>query len=109
MADDIAQEAASYRIIISTSLGLTVQERRLLAFLFISSRPSKAQIMDHLYRSVGDREPEVKIVDVMICKMRRKLKPLCVDIQTHWGRGYYLENADRERIDNLVSRDMLPA
>ena len=35
-------------------------------------------------------EPEIKIIDVWICKLRKKLKPLGVNIDTVWGRGYRL-------------------
>lgn len=35
-------------------------------------------------------EPEIKIIDVFVCKLRKKLKPLGVEIQTVWGSGYRL-------------------
>lgn len=50
---------------------------------------TKQQIMDALY---GDDDgPEIKIVDVLICKLRRKVVEATggLDvIQTVWGRGY---------------------
>jgi len=48
---------------------------------------SKEQIMNHLYLLDG---PEIKIVDVFVCKLRKKLKEGGADaeIQTVWGRGY---------------------
>jgi hypothetical protein len=41
----------------------------------------------------GDRpnlDPEIKIVDVYVCKARKKLKGFGVEIETVWGRGYRL-------------------
>lgn len=51
---------------------------------------TKQQIMDALYGG-GDDEPEIKIVDVLVCKLRQKIIEAtggldCV--QTVWGRGY---------------------
>ena len=37
-----------------------------------------------------DEPGEEKIIDVLVCKIRKKLKPYGIDIKTHWGRGYYL-------------------
>lgn len=50
---------------------------------------TKQQIMDALYG--GEVEPEIKIVDVMICKLRHKVMEATggLDvIETVWGRGY---------------------
>jgi two-component system cell cycle response regulator CtrA len=49
---------------------------------------SKEAILDHLYGGLD--EPNPKIIDVFICKIRKKLQALGVDdfIETNWGRGY---------------------
>jgi two-component system cell cycle response regulator CtrA len=42
-------------------------------------------------------EPELKIIDVFICKLRKKLSLACGGdnyIETVWGRGYVLRDAD---------------
>jgi two-component system cell cycle response regulator CtrA len=42
-------------------------------------------------------EPELKIIDVFICKLRKKLSLACGGdnhIATVWGRGYVLRAAD---------------
>lgn len=39
----------------------------------------------------NDDDREIKIVDVVICKIRKKLQPLGVTIQTVWGEGYRME------------------
>lgn len=53
---------------------------------------SKEQIMFYLYSASNENEPEIKIVDVWICKIRNLFKqasPGSEDfIQTVWGRGY---------------------
>ncbi len=63
---------------------------------FLASRRgmtvTKEMFLSHLYG--GRDEPEIKIIDVFICKLRRKLAeagapPL---IETVWGRGYTIRS-----------------
>jgi two-component system cell cycle response regulator CtrA len=53
--------------------------------------------LNHLYG--GMDEPELKIIDVFICKLRKKLKAVAGDhyIETVWGRGYMLHDPHEER------------
>ena len=47
--------------------------------------------LNHLYGSMD--EPELKIIDVFICKLRKKLATAAGGknfIETVWGRGYVL-------------------
>jgi two-component system cell cycle response regulator CtrA len=63
---------------------------------------SKEAILDHLYGGLD--EPNPKIIDVFICKIRKKLKQLGVNdfIETNWGRGYM-------GIDHRQDKPSLPA
>lgn len=36
---------------------------------------------------LGD-QPDIKIIDVYICKVRKKLAPFGIEIVTRWGVGY---------------------
>ncbi len=51
---------------------------------------TKDVFLNHLYG--GMDEPEIKIIDVFICKLRRKLQLVGAGhlINTVWGRGYIL-------------------
>lgn len=54
---------------------------------------TKQMFLSHLYR--GTDEPEIKIIEVFICKMRKKLALACGGqnyIETVWGRGYVLRD-----------------
>ncbi len=58
---------------------------------------TKAMFLNHLYD--GRDEPEVKIIDVFICKLRKKLAAATggeTYIETVWGRGYVLRNPENE-------------
>jgi two-component system cell cycle response regulator CtrA len=52
---------------------------------------TKEMFLSHLYGDID--EPEIKIVDVFICKLRKKLAEATGGtrfIETVWGRGYVL-------------------
>jgi two-component system cell cycle response regulator CtrA len=54
---------------------------------------TKEMILDHLYG--GMYEPEVKIIDIFVCKLRKKLAQATGGshyIETVWGRGYVLRD-----------------
>jgi two-component system cell cycle response regulator CtrA len=54
---------------------------------------TKEMFLNHLYG--GMDEPEIKIIDVFICKLRKKLSTACGGdnyIETIWGRGYVLRD-----------------
>jgi len=49
--------------------------------------------LNHLY--AGMDEPEIKIIDVFVCKLRKKLAQATGGqhcIETVWGRGYVLRD-----------------
>jgi two-component system cell cycle response regulator CtrA len=82
-------------VLIPIEWRLTTSEARMFAHLTTKPQCSKDSLMAALYGlKPDDDEPEVKIVDVFVCKMRRKLKPFGVEIVTIWGQGYGLK--DRE-------------
>ena len=53
---------------------------------------TKEAFLNHLYG--GMDEPEMKIIDVFICKLRRKLSDAGAPnvIATVWGRGYMVRD-----------------
>jgi len=56
---------------------------------------SKDAFISHIYGGID--EPETKIIDVFICKLRRKLRKAGLQdakIDTIWGQGYMLRNQD---------------
>ena len=58
---------------------------------------TKEAFLNHLYG--GMAEPEVKIIDVFICKLRKKLAQAGAEdlIGTVWGRGYVLREPQPAR------------
>jgi two-component system cell cycle response regulator CtrA len=72
---------------------LTGKEYAILELLSLrkGTTLTKDMFLNHLYG--GMDEPELKIIDVFICKLRKKLSLACGGlhyIETVWGRGYVL-------------------
>jgi two-component system, cell cycle response regulator CtrA len=74
---------------------LTQAEAKVMGCLLAREFCSKDTLMAALYRNDGRDEAEPKIVDVFICKIRKKVSPFGVIIHTSWGQGYYLDQASR--------------
>lgn len=77
---------------------LTAQEARFMGVLVHRDQPTKNAFMAALYRDTGADEAEEKIVDVLACKIRKKVAPFGVEIQTIWGHGYALPDHQREAL-----------
>ena len=74
---------------------LTGKEYQMLELLSLrkGTTLTKEMFLNHLY--VGMDEPELKIIDVFICKLRKKLSEATGrenHIETVWGRGYVLRD-----------------
>ncbi len=57
-------------------------------------------------RLPNKEETDPKIVDVVICNLRKKLKPFDLKIKTAWACGYYMEPPDRARANALLKSYM---
>ena len=60
---------------------------------------TKDAFLNHLYGGID--EPEIKIIDVFVCKLRKKLTNSGLPglIETIWGRGYMIrDNIDQNKI-----------
>jgi len=78
---------------------LTGKEYQMLELLSLrkGTTLTKEMFLNHLYG--GMDEPELKIIDVFICKLRKKLSLATggkTYIETVWGRGYVLREPDPE-------------
>ncbi|MCK5384209.1 MAG: response regulator transcription factor, partial [Alphaproteobacteria bacterium] len=76
-------------------LHLTGKEYGILELLSLrkGSTLTKEMFLNHLYG--GMDEPEAKIIDVFICKLRKKLADATDGsnyIETVWGRGYVIRD-----------------
>ncbi len=76
-------------------LHLTGKEYAILELLSLrkGTTLTKEMFLNHLYGGID--EPELKIIDVFVCTLRKKLSTACDGenyIETVWGRGYVLRD-----------------
>ena len=77
---------------------LTGKEYQMLELLSLrkGTTLTKEVFLNHLYDGI-DEEPEPKIIDVFVCKLRKKLAAASNGkhhIETVWGKGYLLRDAE---------------
>ncbi len=66
---------------------------------------TKEMFLNHLYG--GMDEPEIKIIDVFVCKLRKKLADASDGtnyIETVWGRGYMLKDYDHPDTSHIINQ-----
>ncbi|MBO6505452.1 MAG: response regulator transcription factor [Kordiimonadaceae bacterium] len=85
---------------------LTGKEYAMLELLSLrkGSTLTKEMFLNHLYGGID--EPELKIIDVFICKLRKKLASASSGenyIETVWGRGYVLRSPAEEGAEAAAS------
>ncbi|MFD1625442.1 response regulator transcription factor CtrA [Azospirillum griseum] len=83
-------------------LHLTGKEYGILELLSLrkGTTLTKEMFLNHLYG--GMDEPELKIIDVFVCKLRKKLAAATQGdnyIETVWGRGYVLRDPHEEIVE----------
>lgn len=92
----------------SHPIHLTGKEYGILELLSLrkGTTLTKEMFLNHLYG--GMDEPELKIIDVFVCKLRKKLTAATAGenyIETVWGRGYVLRDPMDENAP-LIDADM---
>jgi DNA-binding response OmpR family regulator len=86
---------------IPVSWGLTRTEARLLEPLMRRECVGRESMMDFLYGHCA-MPPGDKIIDVFVCKIRKKLAPLGASIASRWGFGYYIPPDERAMLKRLA-------
>ena len=104
-------------IILEQVIGMVAENE--LPFKFCHFTPLESRILGMIYTQArvctkeaillgvwGNRpecdQPELKIVDVVICKVRGKLENFGVSLSTMWGRGYYFDEDNRAKLKALI-------
>ncbi|PKP70309.1 MAG: DNA-binding response regulator [Alphaproteobacteria bacterium HGW-Alphaproteobacteria-4] len=85
---------------------LTGKEYQMLELLSLrkGTTLTKEMFLNHLYG--GMDEPELKIIDVFICKLRKKLAEVTAGdnyIETVWGRGYVLRDPSPAIVERRIA------
>jgi two-component system, cell cycle response regulator CtrA len=91
-----------------TPLHLTGKEYGILELLSLrkGTTLTKEMFLNHLYG--GMDEPELKIIDVFVCKLRKKLAAATGGdnyIETVWGRGYVLRDPQSSDVEGVSATE----
>jgi DNA-binding response OmpR family regulator len=100
--DDEALKFACARFFKVTRL-----EAAILGVLLKRSEVTKTQlhlVIEQNRPSEGREETDPKMVDVVICHLRKKLKPHELSITTVWGIGYLMPVQDRDKAVVLLNQ-----
>lgn len=86
-------------------LNLTSKEYSILELLMLrKGTPIKKEtFLSHLYGGID--EPEIKIIDVFVCKLRKKIEDASGGdsyIETLWGRGYTIKDPNDSDIEEAT-------
>jgi two-component system, cell cycle response regulator CtrA len=88
-----------YAAIKGKEIALTNKEYSILELMALrkGTPVKKETFLNHLYGGID--EPEIKIIDVFVCKLRKKLQDVSGEnyIETLWGRGYMLVDPNEPR------------
>ncbi|MEL6277327.1 MAG: response regulator transcription factor [Pseudomonadota bacterium] len=93
----------------SQRVHLTGKEYQMLELLSLrkGTTLTKEMFLNHLYGGLD--EPELKIIDVFICKLRKKLSTATGGenyIETVWGRGYVLRDPEGEEGTPIPTKEV---
>jgi len=108
---NVLEDDEKLKFLCSIVFKTTRLQSSILAVLLKRSEVTKEQLHQVIetLRDPNRDETDLKMVDVIICHLRRKLTPFDVKIKTIWGIGYRMEPAERDRaVHALTSHVMYP-
>lgn len=90
--------------------GLTATEAKVMSLLGARDSATRAQLMAAVLSGrMPVNEPDMKIVDVFVCKIRKKVKPFGIEITSLWGRGYRLSPEMKAKVAvYLAAQSQIP-
>lgn len=91
-------EGANIKIVaLRSKFNISAQEADVLLKLSDGRPVSRYWLSDHVARK---SDPEYNLASVLICRLRRRMKPL--EIKTLWGTGYQLEGENLDAVRAVI-------
>ena len=84
---------------------LSKSEERIFSILLRQGYVSRSSILDFLYLERDEDEPYEKILDVFVCRLRKKLGKYGISVQTVWGQGYALTKQMRQKAYEVLDAE----
>lgn len=83
-------------------ISLTPAEAKVLELLYRREQASKDAIMFATAEPGVEDDRNDRLADVYVCKIRKKLEPLSIEIETLWGEGYRISPKAKRFIARLI-------
>lgn len=81
---------------------LTPGEAMMLSLMLTREIVSRQELYTAYLNTFPDRTPDPKIIDVMVCKVRHKIAPLNLTIDTVYGRGYRIPRQEAKEMLHML-------
>jgi two-component system cell cycle response regulator CtrA len=102
----VIQENLGQRMQLPMVLSLTASEASIIGCLYARQSCTKALLHGLLYGNRLDADVAMeKIIDVFICKLRKKLKPYGIEVETIWGHGYAMHEPSKEILNRMIKAE----
>lgn len=88
-------------------LGFTRNMGRLLNMLLKREVVTREGAVLAIYSGMPntwDKEPDPKIIDVFICKLRTRLKKYGIKVSCKWGLGYFMDGENKRKLRELIAQ-----
>lgn len=83
--------------------GLTGKEAMIFSIIMARPIARKEEVMAWYVSEYAEADiPDPKIVDVFVCKLRKKAKLYGIDVQTKWGEGYFMTEATKAQVRKIL-------
>ncbi len=89
------------------SFPLSEREEQLFKLLITRPQWTREALCNAIYINEPDEDmPDLRMIDVLVCKIRRKLKPFEIEIKTYWGKGFGMSEAMRQRAQRIIADEI---
>jgi two-component system cell cycle response regulator CtrA len=93
-------------------IGVPRNMGRLLAMLLKREVVTREGALLAIYSGMPntwDKEPDPKIIDVFICKLRTRLKKYGIKVSCKWGLGYFMDGDNKKKLRELIAQSRAAA
>jgi two-component system cell cycle response regulator CtrA len=87
----------SSECVVPLEWGLSPSETIIVRVLLTREFVAKETLMAALYSTRPDISPDIRIISVFLCKVRKKLAQVGIQAKTVWGQGYQLPAEVRQK------------
>lgn len=93
-----------HRWVLQTTFRLTFAEATVLSAIVRAPEATKERIYRALYGARPNCDDvEITIIAVFVCKINKKIARHGIKIKNMWGKGYMMDQSDRDLVRSMVS------